>query len=139
MIELTDEMRQRLAGALAEDHAVVAASVDAEGQPKLSYYGSAQVYSSDALAIWVRDPNAGLLGRISQNPRMTLMYANVKEKVGWQFYGTARVVDDPDVREAVYDAIHKAEKARDPDQRGVAVVIDLHLVTGRGGVEMRRG
>ena len=137
MIELTDQMRERLAGALMEGYPVVAATVGPDGQPKLSFYGSAHVHSPDELAVWVRDPNAGLLSRIASNPHMALMYRNIKERVGWQFFGRARVVDDPDARAAVYDAIPLVEQKLDSERNGVAVVIDLDRVTG-GGVDMTR-
>ena len=47
------------------------------------------------------------------------------------------VVDDPDVRAAVYDAIPPLEQKLDSERNGVAVVIDLDRVTG-GAVDMTR-
>ena len=130
-------MRTRLASALGDGAPVIAASVDADGQPKLSFFGSTHVYSSDQLAIWVRDPNAGTLKRIAANPRMSFLYRNPTERVRWVFEGRARRVDDDAVRTQVYDAIPQFEQQMDADRKGVAVVIDVDLVTGRN-LEMRR-
>jgi len=131
MIELTDEMRSRLRTALADGCPVMAASVDPDGQPKITFYGSAHVHSRDQLAVWVRNPESGVLSRLAANPRMAFLYRHPQDRVRWQFYGRGRVVDDPAVRTAVYDAIPDIEKAMDPDARGKAVLVDVDRVTGR--------
>ena len=58
MIELTDEMATRLSKALADGCPVIAASVDADGQPKLAFYGSTHVHDADHLALWARNPSS---------------------------------------------------------------------------------
>ena len=136
-IELTEEMRTRLASALADGHPVVAASVDEQGQPKLSYFGSTHVHGADQLAIWVRSPTSGTLQRIEQNPRMSFLYRHPTDRVRWIFEGRARRTDDPAERQRVYDETPEFERALDPDVKGVAVVIDVDAVTGRD-VDMRR-
>jgi hypothetical protein len=137
MIELTDEMRTRLANALTDGHPVVVATVAGDGQPKLSYYGSTHVHSTDQLALWVRNPEGGTLQRIATNPRMTLLYRDPVAKVRWVFEGRARRVDDAAERDRVYDETPEFERAMDADKKGVAVVVELDAVTGRD-VDMRR-
>jgi uncharacterized pyridoxamine 5'-phosphate oxidase family protein len=131
MIELTDEMRTRLASALTDGYPVVAATVDADGQPKLSYFGSTHVHSSDQLAFWVRDPDGGTLRRLAANPRITFLYRNPVDKVRWVFEGRARRVDDETERDRVYDETPEFERLMDADRKGVAVVVDVDVVTGR--------
>jgi predicted pyridoxine 5'-phosphate oxidase superfamily flavin-nucleotide-binding protein len=131
MIQLTDEMRRRLSTALVDGHPVISASVHPDGRPKLSYYGSTQVFDDDTLAIWVRDPNAGLLDRITTNPHMAFTYYNTNEWVYWQFEGRAAVNDDPAVRDRVYEAAPEPERAKDPDRKGAAVLVTLDRVAGR--------
>lgn len=58
MIELNDEIRDRLARAIDEQRTVSAAYVDVEGKPHLSFYGSTHVYSDRQLGLWVRNPPA---------------------------------------------------------------------------------
>jgi hypothetical protein len=137
MIELTDEMRTRLANALTDGHPVVVATVAANGQPKLSYYGSTHVHSTDQLALWVRNPEGGTLQRIATNPRMTLLYRDPVAKVRWVFEGRARRVDGAAERDRVYDETPEFERAMDAEKKGVAVVIELDAVTGRD-LDMRR-
>jgi hypothetical protein len=131
MISLTDEMVERIANALTDGCPVIAASVAADGQPKFAFYGSTHVHSSDALAIWVRDPASSVLGRIAGNPRMSFLYRNPTEKLRWVFEGRARVIDDPEQANAIFESIHPFEQATDPERKGRAVVIDLDKVTGR--------
>src|SRR5688500_2706663 len=138
MIELTDEMRTRLYSALADGCPVVAATVDAEGQPKLSFYGSTHVHSSDSLGVWIRKPDSGVLTRLQANPRMTLMYRHAEDRVFWQFFGRAQVIDDPGRRDQVWEGMNEVEQMLDSERNGVALVIELDKVTGRG-VDMRRG
>ena len=137
MIELTDEMRERLANALQDGCPVIAASVQADGYPKLSFYGSTQVYSADQLAIWHRDPQSGLIARLPENPRMAFMYRHPQDRVFWQFFGRARVVDDEAVREQVYEAMPPIEQMLDSERKGRVILIDIDRVVGRD-VDMRR-
>jgi hypothetical protein len=131
MIELTDDMHDRLASALSDGCPVVAASVDADGQAHLSFYGTTQVYGPDQLAIWVRDPAASFLKRIAGNPKVALLYRNGAERVMYQFHGLARPVDDEDVRQQVFEHSPEVERSLDPDRHGVAVLIHVDRVRGR--------
>jgi hypothetical protein len=137
MIELTDEMQTRLASALADRCPVISASVEPDGYPKLSFYGSCQVYSKDQLAIWHRNPDSGLIKRLETNNRMAFMYRHPVDRVAWQFFGRGHVENDPAVRDRVYDAMPEIEKLLDKDRNGQAVIIDLDRVTGIN-VDMRR-
>lgn len=137
MIELTDEMKQRLASAVEDRCPVVSASVEPDGSPKLAFFGSCQVYSSDQLAIWHRTPDAGLIKRLETNDRMAFLYRHPVDRVFWQFFGRGRVVHDQDVRDRVYDAMPEIEKLFDKERKGQVVIIDLTRVVGIG-LDMRR-
>ena len=65
---------------------------------------------------------------IAENPRIALMYR--KARLGWQFQGRAHVDDSEKVRATVYDNSHELERQRDPDRKGVAVIVALDLVAG---------
>ena len=132
MIELTEEMRGRLSTALKDGCPVIAASVEPTGAPKLSFYGSTHVHSSDSLAIWVRNPESGILARVQTNPHMSFLYRHPADRLRWVFDGRARILDaGSDEATAVYDAIPDFEKTTDPERKGRAVVIDLDKVSGR--------
>ena len=138
MIVLTGEMRLAVDNALDDGCPVISSSVDGEGQPSLSYFGSAQVHGDDQLALWVRNPAGGFLRRIAANPHVALLYRNPDQRQMWQFHGRARVVDDQHQRDTIYERSNKLERDRDPDRIGVAVVVDLDGVMERGAVVMER-
>ena len=138
MIELTEEMRERIGGALMEGNPVIAASVEANGQPTIAFYGTAQVYSADQLAIWVKNPEAGLLKRLPTSSRMAFLYRNPQRRIGWQFHGRARVAADPEVRATVFANAPELERQQDPEQLGTAVLIDIDRVIARGQTLMER-
>jgi hypothetical protein len=133
MIDLPDEFRERLSTAMMDGFPVVVASVDDDAVPHLSFYGTTQVFDRDHLALWARDPG-GLATRILTNPRVALVYRNSPERVTWLFDGIARRDDDPSVRAQVFDASPEIERNQDPDRDGVAIVIELTRVRGRGFV-----
>lgn len=138
MIVLTGEMRRAVDAALADDHPVISASVGADGQPSLAFFGSTQVHGDDQLAIWVRNPEGGFLRRIAANPHVALLYRNPEAGLMWQFHGRARVAADEATRTAVFERADPREQARDPERAGVAVVVDLDRVIERGEVAMER-
>jgi hypothetical protein len=138
MIELTEEMRNAVASALDDKFPMIATSVGEDGQPSLSFYGSTHVHSADQLAIWVRTPTAGLLGRIPSNPHMALLYRNPAAHLGWQFHGRARQIEDGDEATRVYNESPQVERDKDPDRLGRAVIIDVDRVLARGAVIMER-
>ncbi|MDA0352334.1 MAG: pyridoxamine 5'-phosphate oxidase family protein [Chloroflexi bacterium] len=138
MIELTDEMRTRIGSALDDGLPVVTSSVGPDGQPTISFYGSTQVFSADQLAIWVRARPGGLTDRIKQNPKMAFLYRNPAERIGWQFHGRAKLVEDATIAQQVYDNSPERERNSDPDREGHAILIDVDKVVARGEVLMER-
>src|SRR5262249_7376433 len=113
VIELPPEFEDRLATALSDGYPVVVASVDADALPHLSFYGTAQVFDPDHLALWARN-HEGLPARIEHNPHVALVYRNSAERVTWYFEGVARRDDDPVVRERVFANSPEIERQQDP-------------------------
>lgn len=138
MIELTDEMRELFSTSLMDRMPVIVASADASGQPSIAFYGTAQVFSSDQLAIWVRNPEAGFLRRVAENPAVAVLYRNPEKRIGWQFHGRASVSDDEAVRETVFSSSPEVERQIDAERKGKAVLIDVDRVIQRGQVVMQR-
>jgi len=138
VIVLTDEMKGAVNAAFADGFPIIASSVDADGQPSLQFFGSAQVYDDDQLAVWARNPEGGFLRRIAANPHVAMLYRNPGQRLSWQFHGRARVVEDAAVRDVIYDRADERERNIDPERAGIAVVIDLDRVIARGEVLMAR-
>jgi hypothetical protein len=131
-LELTGDIAAAINGAGEAGTAIVIAYVDAQGAPSMSYRGSTQVYSPHQVAVWARNPNEGLAVAVKERPLVSLMYLN-RQTPGPYFLsikGRARV--DPEANQQVYDNMMKGERDRDPDRKGVAVVVDVDTVDGRG-------
>jgi hypothetical protein len=129
MIEVPEKFHALINSAAVDGHPMVAASVDADGQPQLSYYGTLQLLPDGRLAWWARRPD-NLLGRLENNPRMTFIYWNVDERVLLRFFGSAAVTTDAGDRDAIFDGSPEHERAADPDRKGTAIVVDLTSVSG---------
>jgi hypothetical protein len=131
-IQLSDEMREAVNGALANGTPVIVAYVDENGQPSLSYRGSVQVYGPEQLAVWVRNPEGGLQRALRNNPRVTLLYRNPQTRLMLNFQGRGHFDSGEDVRNTVYENSPEPERNADRDRKGLALVIDLDRVTGFG-------
>ena len=128
-------------GALDNGTTVVVAYVDGDGQPQLSFRGTVQVLDDTRLALWIRDANGGLPRALAANPRLSFWYHDQSTRTTYQFHGTGQVDGDPAMRDTVYENSPDREQQFDPDRNGVAVVVDVDSVVGRGPegtVNMRR-
>ena len=140
-LKLIDEMKTAVNGALLNRTPIVFAYVDGDGQPSLSFRGSTQAYSDDQLAVWVRNPEGGLLAALAGNNRFSLLYRNPENRTTLQFKGQGRIDESEAVRQTVYTNSPEQEQASDKEQKGQAMIIDLDSVEGRVPgflVKMRR-
>ena len=55
--------------------------------------GTVVAWSSDQLAMWIRDPKGGLLRAIAKNPNLSFFYRDAKKRIAYELTGRARVVD----------------------------------------------
>jgi hypothetical protein len=99
---------------------------------RLSFRGTIQARSDEQLALWARDPEGGLPRNIAVRPNVTLFYHDPASRTTYSFYGRARIEPDPVARAAIYANSPARERQMDFRQRGVAIVIDLDRVEGRG-------
>jgi len=135
---LPPEVKAAVDGAAANGTPIVVAYVDQDGIPHLSLRGSVQAYGEDQLGLWIRDPAGGLLRAIPTNPALALFYRDASQGATYQFTGRARVDDTAAFRAAIYAGQPEGERNLDPNQRGVAVVVDLDRVEGTGPTERFR-
>ena len=127
---LTEDIKTTVDNALAAGRTMTVAYVDAQGVPHLSLRGSTHVHGDDQLAMWIRDPNGGILRAIGTNPNIALLYYDPKTRTSYNFIGRARIETDPDTRARVYEGSAEIERNFDPMRRGVAVLVDLDRVEG---------
>jgi hypothetical protein len=129
---LTDEIKSAVDGALDNQTPMLIAYSDDRGEIHLSFRGTVQAHSGTSLALWARDPGGGLPRHIAARPTVTLFYHDPASRTTYTFYGQARVEDQPAARAAIFDRSHPRERQMDFRRRGVAIVVDLDKVEGRG-------
>jgi predicted pyridoxine 5'-phosphate oxidase superfamily flavin-nucleotide-binding protein len=126
---LDEELKGIVNGALSERTPMVLASVDAEGRPRLTFRGSVQTFSDDQVGFWARNAGGGTMENIGANPHVSMIMRNPDTRVVLQLVGRARQVEGVE-RDRVFANAPEIEQRSDPDQKGVAVIVDLDRVEG---------
>ncbi len=132
-VDLTGDIAEAVNGAALRGHALVLGYIDDDGNPAISFRGSTQVHSPTQLAIWARKTDGGFAKTIATRPQVTLLYYCPDGGPGPRYLylqGAARV--EPSINDAVYNAMIEGERKQDPDQNGVAVLVDITHVKGFG-------
>ena len=81
------------------------------------------VWDKDHLAFWER-AHGTTLENLRENPHAAMFYRNRDRGVGARrFFGVAELYPTGEIREAVRSRTVQAELDRDPDNKGVAVVV----------------
>jgi hypothetical protein len=131
-LRLTDDIKKAVNGALDNQTPMLIAYRDDGERIHLSYRGTVQAYSDDQLALWARDPQAGLPRNMVVHPQVTLFYNDPASRASYMFQGRARIESDPAAREKIFDNSDPREQYMDYHRRGAAIVVDLDRVEGRG-------
>ena len=143
-LKLTPALKELVNSALQRGRMLSVAYVSPDGKPELSFRGSVQAYSDTQLAIWVRNPEGGIVKAVSSgHPHIALLYGELGKdsKAFVAFRGRGHVDSAPAVRKAVYNNSPELERDLDKGQKGVPLVIDLDSVEGVFGgavLKMRR-
>ena len=133
MIVLPESIKRDVNNAFAEGHPVIVCGVTPDREPTVSFRGTAQTLDDGKLAFWVRrTDDSSLLSSIAVHPVVVLIYTNMADRRHYQFRGPARRADDEETRTRVSEASHQFERMQDPERKGVAVVVELTSVRGRG-------
>jgi hypothetical protein len=86
------------------------------------------VFDDEHLAYWERS-RRGLLEDIEQNPKVTILYADLAARIHWRFHGEATVHKTGPIREQIMARTIQAELDRDPERKGYGVVIRVDKIT----------
>ena len=114
---------------------VLATSYD--GQPDIALKGSFLVWDADHLAFWERSANE-TLAALRANPRVAAIYYKAGGGPPLRFDGQAQLVDDGALRDQIYERVNPTEQSKDPDRRGLGVLIRVDRVRrGREIVQQR--
>jgi predicted pyridoxine 5'-phosphate oxidase superfamily flavin-nucleotide-binding protein len=132
--EIVDNARTD--GDRGQNTGLVATSKD--GQPDVALKGSLMVWDAEHLAWWERG-RAETEAGVRANPRVAVMVRNVtRDKRTIRFYGEARIVDDPALRERIWERVIQVEKDTDPEKQGVAVLVRVDRVrAGKFDIQRR--
>jgi len=99
-----------------------------DGQPDLALKGSLMVWDKDHLAWWERARRETLAGVLS-NPKVAVFVRNpTRDRRALRFYGTARVVDDPVLREQIWERVLPIEQDTDKEKQGSAILVRVDRV-----------
>jgi SnoaL-like domain len=131
-LRLTDEIKNAVNGAFDNGTPMQIAYSDDAAEIHLSFRGTIQAYSDDQLALWARDPGGGLPRHIAARPKVTLFYHDPGSRTTYTFYGRARVAGEPAARATIYENSPPRERQMDFRKGGVAIIVDLDKVEGRG-------
>jgi hypothetical protein len=143
-LKLSAALKETVNTALERGRMISVAYVSPDGRPELSFRGSVQAYGDTELAIWVRNPEGGILKAVtSGHPHIALLYGELgaQSKAFVTFRGRGRVDSSESVRRKVYDDSPTIERNMDKDRKGVALIIDLDSVDcffGGSALKMRR-
>jgi predicted pyridoxine 5'-phosphate oxidase superfamily flavin-nucleotide-binding protein len=145
MIKMTQQMRDLLKTALDEGVPCMLGTASRDGRPQISPKGSLAVYDDRTLSFWERGYKSAYAA-LKENPRVVVFYRNfarakeIPYRGGvMRFHGTARLADSDRVREQVWALTNKVEQERDPERKGVGVLIDVDLIEEiNGTVIMKR-
>ncbi len=142
-LQLSPELKHTIDSALERGRMLSVAYVSAEGRPELSFRGSVQSYSDHQLAIWVRDPQGGLVKAVREGRvHLALLYGELgASKAFVTFRGRGHIETSEAARRRVYDRSPELERNLDKDRKGVPLIIDLDSVDGFFGgavLKMRR-
>ena len=135
MIKFTDEMKERIGNAFTDEKFGIWATSSKEGVPSLSVRGSTFVWDDDHLAFWERSRQSGA-EHIEENPHVAMFYLDYKGKVGWRFYGEAKLYKEVEMRQKIMDRTIKAELDKDPERKGYGVLIRIDKIRRYSGDQL---
>jgi uncharacterized pyridoxamine 5'-phosphate oxidase family protein len=108
-----------------------------DGQPDVALKGSLMVWDKDHLAWWER-ARRETYSALASNPKVAVFVRNpTRDRRTLRFYGEARVIDDPDLTQRLWDRVLQVEKDMDKDRQGVGVLVRVDRVRA-GPLEIQR-
>ena len=109
-IELSDEIKAAVNGALVSGHPVTLAAVTPDCAPTVSFRGSVQTEGDDALSFWFRNPESATAVGLAEHNQVVLTWFDMSQRNFLQFRGRVRLEADTAIRDRLYDAICRPER-----------------------------
>jgi hypothetical protein len=131
------EYAEAINNALAEGTFCVL-STCGEAGPDIGFKGSMQVFDADHLCYWERT-RGGHLANLRSDPRVDILYFSRERGKYLRLYGRAELHEDDATREQIMARTPGPELEKDPERRGIGVLIRVdRLVEAFGGVSQER-
>jgi len=126
-IDLTPFTKQ-LEGGLAAGRPAMLATADKAGNVDIGPKGSIFVFDKDHLA-YLERTHRGHLANLRENPHVAIIYFNRDaEFPNLRFYGTAEIHESGATRDEIRNRTIPAEVSRDPENKGLGVLIKVDRV-----------
>ena len=123
--------------ALVDGAPPLVATASGAGMPDMAFKGSVMVFDGDHLAYWER-VLATTLKNLEENPQVCVLYRNAAARTAWKLFGVAELHRDGAVRDQIMAKTIEIELSRDPERKGVGVLIRVDRVLAMGQEIMRR-
>jgi hypothetical protein len=114
-------------------------TVGRDGYPRISLRGSTCVYDDETIAFWERSMR-GVDASVENGSKVCVFFqkAELRESVlpiagVARFFGIAEIHREGPVRDRVWDKILQAERDRDPERRGYAVLVRVERAEDLAG------
>lgn len=138
-MNIQEPMVSLINNALAEGVPCLIGTASKDGSPQISPKGSVAVFDPQTLCYWERTHRTSEAA-ILQNPKVVVYYRNAARaaeipyrSAAFRIYGRARVVKSGPDWERAWSLTVPAERERDPDKTGVAILIDVDRIEELSG------
>ncbi len=132
MIVIEGEMRELLNNALNDGCYCIVGTASKDGEPQISMRGSLSVYDSETLAYWERSMRSSQ-DNLNENPQVVVFYRNPEKRINWRFHGRATVHESGEIRDRVMNQTPQPELDRDPERKGLAILVRIYRITSLSG------
>lgn len=145
MIKMDSKIADLLAKALEDGVPCLIGTASADGHPQITPRGSVAVFDEKTLSFWERSHRSSQ-AQIAANPQVVVYFRNPARaaEMPWRgaalrFHGKARIVASGPERERAWEVTVPLEQSKDPEKKGVAVLIDIERIEElSGAVVMQR-
>lgn len=136
-ISLTDEMRQSLLESQGTWETPQVGTASLSGIPDVAPKASVVVWDEEHLVFWERS-HGKTRANLVENPNVCVFFFSPTNQKFWKFFGVAELLHDGELRQQIMEQTYASELDRDPERKGLAVVIRVDRVDGPGEVLMTR-
>ena len=137
MIDLTEYADAVNAG-LAQGTPCVLSTVGKDGMPNLGLKGSVLVFDKDHLAYWERTRKQHF-ENVQGSDQVAILYVSFPKQKYLRFFGKAELHENDALRQQIMDRTVAPELERDPERKGVGVLVRVDkIIEGFGGATKTR-